>query len=326
MVSNAYMIDSMDVNVLDVFDSGSDVEALYSGGSDVGAIYAHTETIGEVIHKRHSDFDGTWDDMRYIPTAVGGSATSPILELAWTETIDEMVGTIDSASGVIDRPDTDGNYISQYLTVGAATFDKIYWNEVMPTQGGDITLNVRAGATTTDCGAAKWMSSEFSNSNGSDISDVTADTVAQYRITMTTNDITVTPTIVLADNFNVKLIYDTVGSAAETSIPIKWRGGWENFGAPSRAKTLKKLYVFYDWNADTTGTLNLTFENYLGDTDTFAIDLYDNPSYYIDYFTDMAFTGNVIRMTIEEDSLNPITIKKVIIVYDVQPITYKFPN
>ena len=326
MISKSYIKDLMDVNVLHVFNSGSDVEALYSGSSSDGKIYAHTETANEVIHKVHSDFTGTFDDMRYIPTAVGGDANSPILEIAWTETIDEMTGTIDAATGVIDRPDTDGSYISQYLTIGASTFDKIYWNEIIPAQGGNVTLNVRSAATTTDCASATWWHTEFSDSAGSDISDVTADTVAQYRIKLSTDDITVTPTIVLLDNFNVKLTYDSVGTAAETSIPIKWRSGWQNFGYSTRAKTLKKLYVFYDWPANTAGTLNMTFENYLGDTDTFAINLLDNPSYYINYFTDMAFTGNVIRMTIDESSLIPITIKKVIIVYDIEPITYKFPN
>ena len=329
LISQSYVKDIMKVNVLDVFDSGSDVEALYSGASDVGKIYAHTETVSEVIHKTHADFDGTWNTMRYIPTEIGGSAVSPILEIAWTQdtgTINNITMPLGYIAGVIDRPTTSGTYISQYLTVGASTFDKVYWNEVIPTQGGNVTLNVRSGSTTTDCGTASWWGSEFSDSSGSDISDVTADTVIQYRISMTTDDITVTPTIILADNFNIKLGYNSVGEVAETTIPIKWRSGWENYGYPSRAKELKKLYVFYDWPAGTAGTLNLTFENYLGDEDTFAINLYDNPSYYIDYFTNMSFIGNVIRMTIEEDSINPITIKKVIIVHDVKPLSYKFPN
>lgn len=327
LLSKGYMTDLINVNVFDVFDSGTDVEALYSGASDSGTVYAHTETVNQVIHKVHADFTGTFDDMRYIPTGIpGGDSESPVLELSHTGTIDEASGTIDAATGIIDRPDTDGTYISQYLTIGASVFEKLYWNEVIPTVGGNVTLNVRAGATTSDCAAATWWHTEFSDSSGSDISSVTADTVTQYRISMETDDITETPNVINQDNFNVRLTFNSVGTAAETSIPINWRSGWLNYGESTKAKTLKKLYAYYDWPDDTAGTLNLTFENYLGDTDTFAIDLLENPDYYINYFTDGAFTGNLIRLTINEDSLIPIKVKKVITTYDVQPQSYKFPN
>lgn len=328
LLSEAFMKDHLSVNVFEVLDSGTDVEVLYSGSSESGAVYAHSETVNEVVHRTHADFTGTWADMRYIPTGIpGGVFSSPVLELSRITIIDDMVGTIDSATGTIDRRAVaSGTYISQYLTIGAATFDKIYWNETIPPTGGDITLTLRAGATTGDCATAEWYGVEYSNSAGSDVSAATADSVVQYRITMTTDDVTATPIITSQDFFNVRLTYNTVGTTPETSIPIAWRSGWLNFGSSTLAKSLKKLYVFYDWNQATAGTLTLTFGNYLGDTDVFEIDLLENPSYYIDYFTNQSFTGNLIRLTVSEDSLNPITIKKIVVVYDVQNQEYKFPN
>ena len=119
ILSDAYSIDLLSINAFTSFDSGSDFGTLYSGSSSDGSIYAHTEAAHEVIHRRHSDFTGTFDDSRYIPTIVGGDAEDPILEISWTITIDEASGTIDShsygATAIIDRPDTTGSYISQVL-------------------------------------------------------------------------------------------------------------------------------------------------------------------------------------------------------------------
>ena len=68
--------------------------------------------------------------MRYIPVAVGGDADNPIIEMAWTATIDSLIGTINNMTGTINREDADGNYTSQVLTLGASVFDKLYWNEL----------------------------------------------------------------------------------------------------------------------------------------------------------------------------------------------------
>ena len=82
LIDKAFSIDLLNLNVLHVFGSGSDVEALYSGSADNGKVFAHTETIKEILHKKNADFSGTFNDMRYIPASVGGDADNAELELA----------------------------------------------------------------------------------------------------------------------------------------------------------------------------------------------------------------------------------------------------
>ena len=330
LIDKSFSIDTFGVNVFHVFSSGTDVEALYSGGSGDGNVYAHTETVKGILHNQHSDFTGTFDDMRYIPTTAGGDADDPVFDLSWTATLDSVtdanwVGTIDGIStSIIDRPDFDGNYTSQYLTVEATTFDKLYWNESLPIDGGDITFDMRTGSSTTDTATASWTLG-FSNSAGSDISNVTGDTIMQYRVNMTTDTITQTPLLVKESNYVVWVTYNIAGTTNETGIPIRWRSGWLDYGYPGYVKELRKVYVYYDWNENTSGTLTLTFTGRgaglpqaITETDTFTIDLLEYPDYYIEYFPDGNLIGELIRLEISETSLNPIKIQKIIVVYDVQ--------
>lgn len=327
MIDKSYSIDIFSANVLTVFSSGSDVEALYSGASDSGKIYAHTETTKEIIHKRHSDFTGTFDDMRYIPEYVGGDPEDPVFELAWTCTVDSVTdpdwtGTVDSVTtSIVDRPDKDGSYTSPYLTVNASSLDKIYWNETIPSGGGDVTFDIRTGSSTTDTAAASWTTG-YTDSAGSDISGVTGNTIMQYRVNMTTDTIIQTPTLYLDSNYVIRVTYNLAGNTDETSIPLQYRTGWLDFGYPGYVKELRKIYVYYEWPEDTSGTLTLTFTSIKGETDTFSIDLLEHPSYYIDYFPEGNLIGEFIRMEIEETSINPLKIKKIMIVYDVEaPLT-----
>jgi hypothetical protein len=317
LLSKSFATDLLSINVFSVFNSGTDIEALYSGSSSDGKIYAHNETIKEIVHKNHSDFTGTFNDMRYIPITAGGLANSPILELARTATIDSVVGTIDSVTGTIDRADTDGTYISQVLTLNAQTFDKVYWNEIIPATGGNVTFALRSGASIDSISG--WYPVEYTNSAGSDISAATADTVAQYRISMSTDNSIYTPTLILQNNYIVKLTYNTVGSSSETTIPVKWRSGWLDF-MPGYKKTLKKIYAYYEVGTGVTGTINIKFENFDGDNDTFAIDYQQYQSYYSEYFTGGSLLGEVFRITIDETSLNAVKIKKLVVLFDIEPL------
>ena len=142
----------------------------------------------QVLHSVHADFTGTWDDMRYIPDSdpVTGDSTSPILEIAWDCTIDGWLTELQAKDGGItdidsigteqptydiDRPDTTGSYVSQSVnTKDNSAFDKIYWNEVIPT-GNDVTFAIRSEATDPPVGA---YSSEVTTASGSDLSNTTS--------------------------------------------------------------------------------------------------------------------------------------------------------
>ena len=322
ILSDAYSIDKMAVNCFGTFQSGNDWGTLYSGSSGDGKVYAHTRGLNEVVHRIHSDFTGTWDDMRYIPETYGqGDANDPVLELGWTITLDEAAGTIDThsygANAIIDRQDNDGSYISQYLTTGASTFDKLYWNETLPATGGDVTFQIRVGATTSATLAAAW-SAEYTDPTGTDISSATCDSIMQYKINVTTDTIAYTPTIYKSNGYVVRVLYNKEGATTETSVDLNWTTGWMDLKKPGQDKTLETMFVYLD-APEETGTLTLTWENYEGDTDVFNIDLNKNPRYYKERFTSGKFRGEKFKLNIFESSLNPLTIKQIILVYSTEP-------
>lgn len=147
ILAKAYSIDKLNINAFAAFNSGNDWGILYAGASDSGKVYAYSDEVTQIQHREHSDFTGLWDDMRYIPTYAGGDSVNPVLEIARTETIDELSGTINNLVGIIDRQDTVGHYVSQPLSIGSATLDKLYWNENIPGTGGNVTFQVRTSPT-----------------------------------------------------------------------------------------------------------------------------------------------------------------------------------
>jgi hypothetical protein len=317
LLNKAYSIDILSVNAFCTFNSGTDWDTLYSGSSEAGKIYAHSLSSYEVIHKKHSDLTGTFTEARYIPVSVGGDANSPVIELSRNETIDELVGTIDDIEGAIDRDSATGSYVSQVLNIGASSFDKIYWNESIPVDGGDVTFAIRSGESVASCEAATF-SSEYSNPAGSDISALTAGAYVQYRASLTTSSLAKTPTLYKANNYVVRLVYGKEGSSVESSIPFHWTSGWFDLGFPAQKKTLKKLEVYYE--SENAGTLSIKFDTYDGASDTFEIDLSANSDHYEEYFTSGALVGNLFKMDIQNSDLNPLKIKRVICVYTVEPL------
>ena len=317
LINKSFSIDLIDANVLFAFNSGTDWDVLYSGDSTTGKVYAHKYSSYEVRHSKHSDFAGTWDDAGYIPTGTpGGDANSPVIELRWTETIDDLTSTIDSyTTEIIDRPDTDGTYISPVMDLGASSFDKLYWN-VNNNIYGSVSLYIRSGATAVACAGAAW-SSAFTDPSGSDISGVAAAQYVQYKIALSTTDIAYSPFLYKNNGYVVRLTYLKEASTVETTIPINWTSGWIDF-APGYQKTLKKIDVYYE--SESSGILNLLFSNYEGDTDSFAIDLSKYPNHYAEYFTNGKFLGELFSLNINNSDLKSLKIRRISVIYDVEPL------
>ena len=321
MLANAYEIDIFSANCFTTFNSGTDWDVLYSGSSTDGKVYAHDSQTHEIRHAKHSDFSGTFTDARYIPTDVGGDANYPVIEIARTETIDELTGTIDDMVGSIDRDSLTGSYVSPALYTGASSYDKLYWNESLFSTGDNVTIAVRSATSDTTISTVSW-SSEYSDPSGSDISAATADDWTQYRISLTTDDYDHSPILY---NF-VRLTYFKEPSSGETSIPIRWRSGYLDLGAPAYRKTLRKFYCYH---SGSSGTLSIKFtmldynnttKKYEEVTDTFNIDLSVYPEFYTDYFSNGALSGELLRIDITNDDLNPLTVDRIILVMDGEPI------
>lgn len=315
LLSNAFSIDTLNANCFTTFNSGTDWDTLYYGSSIDGKVYNYTYQVYEILHRKHSDFAGTFTNARYIPTGVGGDANNPVLEISRTGDIDSLTGTIDDLTGTIDRDSLTGSYVSQALNVGASKYDKLYWNESFVSSGDNITVAIRSAAT--EAGLTGDYSSEFTDPSGSDISGETANTWLQYRVSFTTDAYSHSPTLIKANNYNVRLTYFKEASTTETAIGLHWRSGWLDF-FPGYKKILRKMKVYYD--SDSVGTLNIQWENYEGDTDLFAINLTDHPNSYEERFTTGAFLGELFRLDITNSDLRNLKINKIILTLDIEPM------
>jgi len=313
LLTQSFSIDILSVNIFTAFNSGTDFGTLYSGSSSNGAVYFYESAEQEIVHSKHSDFIGTFDDMRYIPTSVGGDSDNPIIELAWDLTIDTYgAGTINAATGIIDRPDTNGTYTSQTLyTPNARSYRNFYWNQIMPSCGGTVTAQID-----TSSDGVTWDGYSAAFNSGADISGTTSKDYTRYKISISTNDIDYTPNLVKSGGYVTRLTYSTLTTTPETTIALHYKTGWFDI-VPGYVKTLKKLICLHE---GTSGIVTLTFTNLEGDTDTFTIDLSVNPKQYEEYFTTGRFRGTWFNLDISNSDLNSLKIKKIILVYDAEPL------
>ena len=232
--------------------------------------------------------------------------------------LDSMAGNVDAGTGNVDRPDTGGTYISEVMQMpGISAYNTLYWNETLP-GGTDVYFQLRGGATEAACTVAAWDATQYTTPAGSDISSETAYEYTQYKITMSTDAITETPTVHYDYGYTVKISYDILASDMETSIPIEWESGYTDFGYPGYKKTLRTVHC---WHEGSSGDLILTFTTDDNISDTFTIDLANDSTCYTERFTDGALTGQEVKLGITDDTgVSALKIQKVLVVYDVEPL------
>lgn len=270
-VRDAYTLDTKNINSFADLSSGSDFGIVISGSSlSDGYVYAFEDTPFYLIVRYKSDFDeGTFDDARAF-----GTEENPFVELAWTETIDELTGTIDGLTGIIDRPDTDGTWTSPVYKINAGALSRLYWNESLGAYG-DVTMNVKS-CDDSGCSGDSFVATNYTDPNGSDVSDVTADTYIQLRANLSTSSIYYTPNLFMDDGFVVKVAYYKTSSTYESNVLGRWESGWKHFGNPAQKKEIKRIRVFYDGESDAVVTFS--YKNEEGDVNnSFDIDLSIDP-------------------------------------------------
>jgi hypothetical protein len=261
-------------------DSGLDFGTLAMGSSDDdgkvwiydGKEYTSTSFTSQVAKYQKSFFTaGTKTD-----TWVWGGTYTPEIELAWTITIDEGVGTINghtygtpAGSAIIDRPEKDGIYITPIIEVNAASLFALFWNERLNTTG-DVNFYVRTGATTGAVNAAAW-SGPYSNPNFNDISAVTAAKYIQVKAELETTLLTNTPELFVSNGYLLRITYRKTAAFVEPAFTGTWTSGWNNFEVAGTKKTIKRIRVFYK---GTSGTLSVNYQNSDGDVNkTFTINM-----------------------------------------------------
>lgn len=312
-ISKSYSIFTIGFSAFDVFSSGSDDEILYSGSIDDGSVLGFTEANYEILHRKHSDFTGDFTDMRYFPERWGGDPENAELEISWDKTINELVGSIDTLQGIVDRETDNGTYISQFLTLNATSLGKLYWNESIPSQGGDFEFFVRSGPTTTDTLIAPW-SGPYTDATGSDLSAASTDTLTQYKIEATADNIKFSPNLISGGGYVVKLTYNKAKANSEDSIPFKWSSGIDFLKAPGYNKELTYLEAEFEGE----GEFVVKFTNEFGDTDSFTIDMDTyTDGYYKGAFLGGKFVAKRIRVEVTKNDLSDFVLKRLGVIYDV---------
>lgn len=293
---NSYVIDTGNINCFTVFNSGTDVGTLVSGSSLTDGYVNFHSYSPPVLSKRYkSEFDaGTFDN-----TYSYGSEKDPGLAIGWDCTVDTWLTELQSMSASIntvddiytylpdvtmDSPATSGSWVSPVYSISASELGKLYWNENLGSYG-DITFQVRLGASSSACQAASWETA-VTNPNGSDLSAITVNNYIQFKINFTTSDIAYTPYAYLADGYLFRMFYVRAGSTQETSILSVYKTGWKDFGVPGYKKQIKRIKVFY---TGAEGEIDFNIKGDDGDIDkTFTIDLSVSP----DYLPDDNYSGD----------------------------------
>lgn len=289
-VRKAWVLDFKDIDSFCVLNGGSDSGAIYSGSSDGdGYVYAHKPNFPLLKIRYKSELDGgTFDDSRSI-----GTESDPELEIAWDCTIDGWltelqtkdadIDTIDEIGtylpdAIIDRPDTDGSWVSEVYDLNASNFLKLYWNELLGSSG-DITFQLRAGTSDALCQAATWGTA-VSDPSGSDVSGTTAARYVQVKCNLETTDIEYSPTIYSLGGYVFKLAYTENTTTEESAFSSTWDSGWHDMtkwsGKAGDVTHLQFMRVYYTGD---TGKIDIQYYNDEGDHDnTVTIDLTVNPT------------------------------------------------
>ncbi len=280
LIRDAYIIDYKNINSFVSFNSGSDFGVLYSGSSETdGNIYAHEFAPSILFVRYKSQLDsGTFDDARTF-----GTEEIPTLDMGWDSDIDGWLAELQTKNAsintindigtylpnaIIDRPDTDGNWISPAYDLNAGSYDKLFWREDLGSFG-DVTFQIRTDDNIGMSSPSAW-STAVSDSGGSDISGTSAERYLQVRINLTTTNIVFGPTLTTSGAYLFKLVYLKTGSTKESAFLSKWDSGWRDIDPKSAWKELKRFRIFY---TGTEGTLNIRYFNQDGNDDNFDIDL-----------------------------------------------------
>jgi hypothetical protein len=341
LIRDAYVKDTKYIKSFAVLDGGTDTGALYSGSSKTdGYVYAHESNLPTLRLRLKSELDaGTYDDTRSY-----GVELSPLFELAWDCTINGWLTELQTKSAsintindivtylptaTIDRPDTDGTWTSPVYDLGVGAFNKLYWNESLNTYG-NITWQVRAGATSSACTEALW-STAVSSPAGSDLSSATAGRYIQLRVNFSTTNINYSPTLYSYGGYVAKLTYSTESATTESAFTSLWEKGWEDLEPAGTLKLLKRVRIYYEGEV---GSFTFGWKNEEGDIDrSLTVDLTINPDdvandaytgiipeKVYEYWFAMDTIGQLWWFSLSDTSVNSWKIKRIELLYEPMPI------
>jgi hypothetical protein len=311
--------DTVDVASFAAFNGDAEANELYYGQARDGCV-ALAENFDKIFTlSTKTEINGGMAYPAFIFSGLDdigleGTENSPTIEIGWAVRIDDAVGTIDSGypTSIIDRRDTAGTYTSEAIKLNAAEFGVLRWNEVL-TPGGDIVFSTRTASTEAGLSSAPWDGG-LTNPNGSLISS-TPDVWFQFKIDITTADITETPKVVTQEGFTIQLIYKRGGNESTVDIPFIYDTGFKDGGAPHEDKILKKIVVV----AEGVGTYDVDWQTELGETGSFTVDLDEFPTRFEAFFQDNSY-GRHFRFIVSKTDTDAFTLKEFLGIYSPRPV------
>ena len=322
---NAVNIDTIPVASFTALVGDEEAGELYYGASDDGFVYLAENYERNVSLNTKTQLNGgsSYHDTFFVgldDIYLGGTDANPTIEIGWTLIIDDAVGTINghtygtpAGSAIIDREDSDGTYTSEAFFIDAGSMLKIYWNEELGDYG-TVYVQTRSGAVAVPDGTWTAWSANLTTPGGSTIVTA-ADDYFQFRIVMSTSNISYTPKIVLADGYVVKFTYFK-GAFLPQNVPFYYGTGYRNFGQPHADKIYKKLIVVHSG----VGTYVLTWTTDLGYTGSWTVDMDTaNPMVFESFYPSNAY-GRKIKIDITKDDTSALTVKEIMGLWSPRPI------
>lgn len=317
----AVNIDTVNVTSFTAYTGDAEAGELYYGDSKYGFVYLAENYERSISYKTKTQLNGndSYPDTLFTGLdniALKGTEEEPSMEIGWAVRIDDAVGTINagySGTAIIDRRGTEGTYTSEVFNISASAMGSIYWNEQLGT-GGDVNVYTRTGATEAACLAASW-SSALSSPNGSAIAS-TAAAFFQFKMVLSTTDITLTPKIVYQDGYVMKFTYTPGGKVVSTDIPFEIDLGDRNFGFPYIDKIYKKVVLVHE---GTLGNVILYWETDEGYSGSFTISLSTYPNRWESFFPSTAY-GRNIRFRVYKSDTNDYRVKEILGIWTPRPL------
>jgi hypothetical protein len=322
-LSDNFIIDTKNIASFATLGGLGDWGQMYYGDSVNGYVYNEEINIAGIIYSKLSDFrpNGTLSNL-----VAWNTEADPYLELGGHYTFDRMNGsawndfgsatTISAFDMFPTNYTPSGVYTSPVIQVKAKSLYYAYWNEILGGYG-DVTIAFRT--SNTSAGLSGTYSSEYTNPAGSDISGLTGEDWLQFRLTLSSTNLSATPRVYTQNGYAVKITYNVLNEKVEESIDCDWRSGYTQITPENVICRARRFEVEHEGTAGLLSCIwDLDKENMSG---IFCVDLENNPKSYIKPFPTTAF-GKKIRMRLHYDNINDLVIKAINILASPQPERY----
>ena len=262
-----------------------------------------------------SDSNGTFDtDVRIYEFMAFGKA----YKFASFPITRKIFGKLNNYNGSWETNSvTAGTWTSSPAQINAQTMVKLWWNEALV---GTDTVKVyfRTGNTLGSCTSSSW-SAAFTNPNGVDISSITANTYAQFKVDFMATDTTISnPRIYAADGYVIQYSYSRGLASAETSVEFIYEIGFRHFDQPMLDKIFKKIMTYHTGDITDQGIYIVYWETE-NSSGSFNVSLLTFSDHWSSYFPSDAM-GKKINIKIYKNDLYAFKLHEIQGVYSPQPL------